>query len=58
LTVARKKGAVATAAARELALMRWRGQSVVDRRVFMEKVRRGKARPKEKAQEKSGTAEE
>jgi hypothetical protein len=45
--MARKKGAVATAAARELALMRWRNVSIVDKRIFMKEiVRAGKKRQK------------
>jgi hypothetical protein len=50
--MARKQKGVATAAARELALMRWRGVSVVDKRIFMKDIVRAGKKNQKKAQEK------
>ena len=56
--MARKKGALVTEAARELALLRWRGLGPLERRVITEHMRKKRWPAKEKTQEKSEQAEE
>jgi hypothetical protein len=48
--MARKAKGVATAAARELALMRWRNVSIVDKRIFMKEIVRAGKKNQKKTQ--------